>query len=526
MGKEVWMTEHLDTATSWTAALATGKEIHDCMLANYNAYIWWYIRRFYGPLLESGSISKRGYVMSQFAKFVRPGFKRIEATVNPISNVFISSFKKDTNVVIVVVNQNPAPADLDFTLQNASTDHITKFTTSDDKNLLNEGTISVTENTFSTTFDARSITTLTTNTSNGGRAFNSPPVANAGTDGEYTDDDNNGMEYITLDASSSSDPDGTITNYTWSEAGKQVASGVQAEVSLYTGTHSILLTITDNDGATDTNSVTIVISLGGGTNEANIRFEAECGTVGSNWNISSDVNASGDKYVSIQSGNNSIDSPSQSSDDHILFTFDIVEAGNYILWGRTRVPTPDDDSFWVRMDDGTWAKSNSISGGTNWEWDDVHNSDMGSEVVSYNLVAGTHTLTIGYREDSALLDKLYLTNTGTVPSGLGGVAGNCIVEATENDILPDNISGTYLSVNYPNPFSERTLVELGMAMAGHVTLELLDVTGRKIRTLLNDVLQPGEHEVILEGSQLESGIYFLRLQTGDFNRTRRILINR
>jgi hypothetical protein len=45
-GKEVWMTEHLDTDTSWTKVLATAKEINDCMFAGMSAYIWWYIVRF------------------------------------------------------------------------------------------------------------------------------------------------------------------------------------------------------------------------------------------------------------------------------------------------------------------------------------------------------------------------------------------------------------------------------------------------------------------------------------------------
>ena len=57
-GKELWMTEHLDLDTTWVGALRTGLEIHDCMFAGMNAYLWWVIRRYYGPIDENSNITK------------------------------------------------------------------------------------------------------------------------------------------------------------------------------------------------------------------------------------------------------------------------------------------------------------------------------------------------------------------------------------------------------------------------------------------------------------------------------------
>jgi len=72
-GKEVWMTEHLDTLTTYAANMNTAIEIHDCLTkANFSAYIWWYAKRFYGPIGQDGAITKRGYVMSQFADLSSP----------------------------------------------------------------------------------------------------------------------------------------------------------------------------------------------------------------------------------------------------------------------------------------------------------------------------------------------------------------------------------------------------------------------------------------------------------------------
>jgi glucuronoarabinoxylan endo-1,4-beta-xylanase len=71
--------------------------------AEFQAYVWWYIRRQYGPMKEDGTISKRGYSMAHFSKFVRRGFVRVEATKDPMNEVFVSAHRSNTDVVAVVV---------------------------------------------------------------------------------------------------------------------------------------------------------------------------------------------------------------------------------------------------------------------------------------------------------------------------------------------------------------------------------------------------------------------------------------
>ena len=89
---------------------------------------------------------------------------------------------------------------------------------------------------------------------------NQPPVANAGPDQTVTDSDRNGSEQVTLDGSASSDPDGNIVSFVWTEDGQQIATGVNPKVTLSVGTHNITLTVTDNGGLTDTDTVTIIVS--------------------------------------------------------------------------------------------------------------------------------------------------------------------------------------------------------------------------------------------------------------------------
>jgi hypothetical protein len=62
-----------------------------------------------------------------------------------------------------------------------------------------------------------------------------------------------------LDGSGSSDSDGTIVSYEWSENSAVIATGVNPQVDLAVGVHSITLTVTDDDGATDADEVIITV---------------------------------------------------------------------------------------------------------------------------------------------------------------------------------------------------------------------------------------------------------------------------
>jgi hypothetical protein len=97
---------------------------------------------------------------------------------------------------------------------------------------------------------------------------NARPVANASTDQQVLDIDVNGSHLATLNGSGSSDSDGTITSYVWSEGGNQIATGQTPTVNLTTGTHTITLTVTDFDGATDSDTVVVTVAAPGGTHVA------------------------------------------------------------------------------------------------------------------------------------------------------------------------------------------------------------------------------------------------------------------
>jgi glucuronoarabinoxylan endo-1,4-beta-xylanase len=164
-GKEVWMTEHYtdskNDADVWPLALDVGTELHQSMAANFNAYIWWYIRRSYGFIKENGQVSKRGYIMSQYARFVRPGFKRISATEKPHSDVAVTAFKGANNkIVIVAVNTGSSTRALNLTLQNASISSLIKYSTSASLNVGYGGTTSLVNGSATFYVEPQSIATF------------------------------------------------------------------------------------------------------------------------------------------------------------------------------------------------------------------------------------------------------------------------------------------------------------------------------------------------------------------------------
>lgn len=123
--------------------------LHNAMVeGDFQAYVWWYIRRSYGPMKEDGTISKRGYNMAHFSKFVRPGYVRIDATKNPNANVYVSAYKGDNKVVIVAINKSNTGVNQNFVLQNGSASNVSRWITSSSSNLQPGTNLTVSGNHF------------------------------------------------------------------------------------------------------------------------------------------------------------------------------------------------------------------------------------------------------------------------------------------------------------------------------------------------------------------------------------------
>lgn len=88
---------------------------------------------------------------------------------------------------------------------------------------------------------------------------NQPPLAGAGVDVTVVDTDGSGAEVVALDGNASHDPDGAIVSSVWTEAGSQIATGLTPSVSFTVGTHTVQLAVTDDRGATATDTVVVTV---------------------------------------------------------------------------------------------------------------------------------------------------------------------------------------------------------------------------------------------------------------------------
>jgi glucuronoarabinoxylan endo-1,4-beta-xylanase len=133
------------------------------MYYNMNAYVWWYVKTVNCNLIDpGGTLKKKGYIMGQFSKYIRPGYNRVDATYNPQSNIYVTAYKGTKNV-IVAVNMGGSQVSQQFVIQNGTISSVTKYVTSNSKSLSNDGTITISGGTFTTTLDAQSISTFVQN---------------------------------------------------------------------------------------------------------------------------------------------------------------------------------------------------------------------------------------------------------------------------------------------------------------------------------------------------------------------------
>jgi hypothetical protein len=78
--------------------------------------------------------------------------------------------------------------------------------------------------------------------------------------------------------------------------------------------------------------------------------------------------------------------------------------------------------------------------------------------------------------------------------------------------------------NYPNPFNPTTTITFALPQSGRTSITLYDLLGRKVKTLLNEELAAGVHEVRFDASSLPSAVYFYSFHSGSFVQTLKMVL--
>ncbi|MFB6342948.1 T9SS type A sorting domain-containing protein [Saccharicrinis sp. FJH62] len=98
---------------------------------------------------------------------------------------------------------------------------------------------------------------------------------------------------------------------------------------------------------------------------------------------------------------------------------------------------------------------------------------------------------------------------------------SAIQEALNNLATPvKEVTSEALKQNYPNPFRESTTIPFQLENGNDVKIEVLDLSGKNIKTLTEAYYPAGDHKVIFKNDGLKSGIYFYRIRSGDRSESR------
>ena len=152
---------------------------------------------------------------------------------------------------------------------------------------------------------------------------------------------------------------------------------------------------------------------------------------------------------------------------------------------------------------------------------------MRLRIVIRAEAAGQFMAITPYPDDVWGLPRFILSDGTTFSPAIvpGGILYQS-VNVAENRNLPTNFT---LYQNYPNPFNMDTEIGFALSTFGHVTLDIFDILGRKIRTLVSGSLDAGYHSFRWNsaddnGAAVSSGLYFYKLQTGETDAIKKMLL--
>lgn len=152
-------------------------------------------------------------------------------------------------------------------------------------------------------------------------------------------------------------------------------------------------------------------------------------------------------------------------------------------------------------------------------------SGQGLKLLSGEL---THSAAITYVSPKAIqfsytapaapgTDILYATIVRGYTGAYNWAPNKTLVVKTATGIINNEIPVKYyLSQNFPNPFNPTTKINYGLAKASNVKISVFDMTGKNVSTLVDEYENAGNYYVNFNASSFSSGIYYFKIEAGDF----------
>jgi hypothetical protein len=123
-------------------------------------------------------------------------------------------------------------------------------------------------------------------------------------------------------------------------------------------------------------------------------------------------------------------------------------------------------------------------------------------------LAQTYTYRIKAFKDST--ESLYSNEASIILTGI-----------INEEEIPTEYS---ISQNYPNPFNPTTKIKFALPKSELTKIIIYDFLGREIRILINKKVEAGYHEINFDSHNLSSGVYFYRIQSGDFIQSKKMIL--
>ena len=286
------------------------------------------------------------------------------------------------------------------------------------------------------------------------------------------------------------DADGTVTSVAFFLDGEALATDEEAPfsatwTSAAEGEHVLTAVATDDDGVAVSTAPYPVLVAGPG---AFRRFEAEAARLSGDATVGSESVASDGAFVSLSGENGGM----------LVWDVTVGQAGTYTATIGYRLPFDEKTQYLVVNGDSAEVR---FTGALN-TW--LQRS------VEIDLEAGGNEIRMERYWGYMQVDFLG------------------IEEAAFLGVAREDVAATALRLepNAPNPFAVSTTIPYVLATPGPTRLDVLDVTGRLVATLVDGPQAAGPHAVSFDASGLSGGVYLVRLQAGPDVRVRRVLVAR
>ena len=215
-----------------------------------------------------------------------------------------------------------------------------------------------------------------------------------------------------------------------------------------------------------------------------------------------------------------------------------AEDGSEVMWyggnEGSAFTWSEDTMFYYPQDIDIYMRKSTDLGAT---WTDIENvtNTPGGIFPDKQLEISTHLASTGNDDNVGILFQMPDFYTETLPPSTGyedymnrvyvGIYSNDAGGGTVGNDA-DNLSPTQFTLqqNYPNPFNPITQIKYDLDTPGEVVMDLFDIRGAKVKTLVNESHSAGSHEFTFDGSKLASGVYFYSMTANGINKTRKLVL--